>query len=107
MALIKEINHKGILANYWIIIRSGWDKQRNTTSTILGLYVNKESRNEKLNNFLIVRTYQFEGELTREQQYLEIVKPIIRKDKDGNEVDINLLTDAESDENNKNLKLYE
>ena len=72
MALRKKTNFKGIDAEYWKIFSIGFNAFENITTISMGLYLNLETRNENINNFLDVKIFSFQGEYTRPQAYEKI-----------------------------------
>lgn len=97
MALIKKTNFKGIEAEYWAIIRNGWDKLNNKSTCILGLYITRQERLNGIGNFLDRRLFTFDGQLDIPTLYSKIKEPVIRTNGDGEEVDINFFTDSLDD----------
>lgn len=79
MALQLTKKSKGIDANYWKIIESNYNVFGNSTNLKLALYINKEARQEGLNNYLEVEQFSFEGFLTQSEMYAKIKESIIGK----------------------------
>lgn len=80
MALIKQVNFKGASANYWVILAYGYAKTSNSTSVVVGLYVNKTKRQEDIKeNVLKQKQYTFVGEFNRNQLYNKVKESVPQK----------------------------
>jgi hypothetical protein len=70
MALKKSYTFKGIPCEYWIIINLELMKLTNRTKITLGLFVNSNTRDISLNNFVLSRIFEFSGvDKTRTDAY--------------------------------------
>lgn len=104
MAFIKTLKTKGIEASYWIITGYNPNKATNTTAIDMRLYVNKEAREESLENHLESVTLFVEGfGLTIEEMYNLAKESNCRFDtteqgEEGDTVATPFFSDAVSDE---------
>lgn len=72
MAIQKEIIYKGTSLNYHIICYYTYNKMTNMTIINLHSYISKESRNETLENYIVINNYTLDGELDRQEQYIQL-----------------------------------
>lgn len=79
MALQKDKNFKGIVANYWKIIYSKYNAISKMTTVTMALYFSKETRDADITNRLEEKEFQFAGELTVEQCYGKITESVLGK----------------------------
>lgn len=80
MAIIKQINYKGIVAEYLSITHYEYDKLSDTTIGVVSLYKDKKSRRlDEKNNILKQFKFIFDGELARPELYTKIKMPRIKK----------------------------
>jgi len=95
MALKLEEEYKGILANYWKIIKMEEDYTNSKTIVSLGLYKDATTRQQSVHNYLKTEKFEISQiELTREKAYIEIKKPIY-EEIDGQQIQLNKFYDAE------------
>lgn len=95
MAIQKETQWKGLTASYWKIIDVKVDYQRGHTTTTVGLYANKEAREQDVQNYLTKYQYVFQkifphesAEDLRDQLYNEMLEmeQQISEDEEGNPI---------------------
>ena len=79
MALQLTKKSKGIDANYWKIINSNFDAFGNQTRATMVLYLNKNTRNDDINDYLETKNFYFEGFLNQAEMYTEIKKSSLGK----------------------------
>jgi len=77
MALILEKNYKGIICDYWKIIKVDSDFIKGKTIVRLGLYRNKETRTADINNYIDILAKTINGvDFTREKIYPILKEPV-------------------------------
>jgi len=74
MALKKVINYKGIEADYLCITTKEYQKWLNKTIVTLSLFVNKDSRNEGLDNALQTFVFNFDGDDLSKKECYDLIK---------------------------------
>ena len=77
MALFKEQNYKGIVANYWKIILCKYNAISKRTTVTVALYFSKETRDADVANRLEEKDFQFDGEITLENAYSKIKESVL------------------------------
>lgn len=82
MAIIKQKQSKGITAEYWQIYKNDYNKDANITLSRMRCYVNKDTRDAGLNNYLNMPSFMvnrtFDGELSVEETYVAWKQPIMQ-----------------------------
>lgn len=71
MALKKQTEFKGVIAEYWAITEKKWEKASNSTSWTISLYVDKHTRDMSVANILRTLSYHSSGDLSISQCYTE------------------------------------
>lgn len=81
MALQKDKDFKGVVANYWKIISCKYNAISKYTTVTMALYFSKETRDADVANRLpdADKDFQFVGELTVEQAYGKITESVLGK----------------------------
>jgi len=74
MALKKQIDFKGITADYWKILRTSEDSLTNKTEVLIGLYKDAEARDLNVNNILLREIFHISGIDTDRAQVYEKLK---------------------------------
>lgn len=81
MALSKEIIHKGIPFTYWVLGAKEYDKNKNITRYSIRGYMNREVREENIENYIpdFSKIYESAGDLTTAECYEEAKKSVLVK----------------------------
>ena len=72
MALQKDYNYKGIIANYWKILDYKYESLSDETIVTIGVYLNKEARDANKLNFIDRIVLEVKGENKRDGLYVEL-----------------------------------